>query len=75
MDYEAGTNVNARIAPVVVFAGIAIAVGKAEISRTRIFYDFRPIPYATIFAFFETNAVSAVSEKWQRVVSPQFFFA
>ena len=56
-------------------AGIAIVVGIAEISRTRVFYVLRPIPYTTIFVLIETNAVSAVSKKWQRIVSPQFFFA
>ena len=61
----------ARVAVV----GIATVGGTAEISRTRFFYGLRPIPYTTVFVLAETNAVSAVSEKKQRVVSPQFFFA
>ena len=43
--------------------GIANAAGIAEISRTRVFYGLRPIPYTTVFVLVETNAVSAVSEK------------
>ena len=43
--------------------GIATAAGIAEISRTRVFYGFSPIPYTTVFVLIETNAVSAVSEK------------
>lgn len=74
MDYEAGANVIFRIARVVV-AGIARVAGKAEMSRTRGFYGLRPIPYTTVFVLTETNAVSAVSEKWQRFVAPQFLFA
>ena len=54
--------------------GIANAAGIAEISRTRVFYGLRPIPYTAVFVLIETNAVSAVSKKWQRIVSPQFFF-
>ena len=47
----------------VVAVGIATVVGTAEISRPRVFYGLRPIPYTTVFVLIETNAVSGVSEK------------
>ena len=74
MDYEAGANVIAGIAGAAV-AGNAIVADIAEISPPRVFYGLRPIPCTAVFVLIETNAVSAVSEKRQRVVSPQFFFA
>lgn len=76
MDYEAGASVSVRMACVVV-VGIAIAVGIAEISRTRFFVVQcrKPIVAAIIFIKIKGYAVAPCLEIFKRIVAEHLFFA
>ena len=76
MDYEAGTNIIARIARAVA-VGTAIVADTAEISRTLFFVVQRrkPIVAATIFVKIKGYAVAPCLEIFERIIAEHFVFS